>query len=76
MAWTESLVSAKWTQKLNNGTSASGAIQTVNVNMGALNAEAWDVTKAGAITLALTSVLDKSIVQTIHTIENEMENET
>ena len=75
MAWSERLSGATWKQHLDNGTTASGAVATVSVNMGALNPSAWDVEKAGTILNALQLVLSKTIVKSIHTIENELDSD-
>lgn len=76
MAWTERIGGATWKTYLDNGTTAGGAVKTVAVNMGAVNSEAWDSTKAaqaGAILTALVPILEKSLVKSIHGVDNYLE---
>ena len=49
--------------RLNNGTSASGTIQTVSVSLGTLNASNWDADKALAVADKLEACLTKTIYQ-------------
>lgn len=74
MAWQETVVSAKLTAKLDDGTTATGTTRTVNVSMGTLNPSAWDLDKAGAIILALRPCLNKTLVQVIHGVDNSVDN--
>ena len=77
MAWLESASSMSFALKLNDGQTATGGVKTVNVNMGALNKDAWDLQKAGAIVSALNSaqVFSKAIYDVTHTTVNSMEAE-
>ena len=77
MAWVESTQSMTFALKLNDGETASGGVKTVNVNMGALNKDAWDLQKAGAIVSAFNSnqIFSKSIYDILHTTVNGMEAE-
>ena len=74
MAWSESLYSGSWKNELDNGTTSSGAIATVSQSLGSINPNAWDVDKAGAILLALQPVLSKTIVRSLHTVNNNIVN--
>lgn len=75
MAWSETPQSSKWVQKLDDGTTTSGGIRTVNVSMGALDVGAWDATKAGNILMALEPVLSKSIVSSIRSVDYSLTDE-
>lgn len=69
MAVSESLSGVKGTLKLNDGTTATGAIRTVSMSMGTL-ASNWDSTKTehlNAIALALEPCLSKSPTELIRT---------
>lgn len=61
MAFTESLESVKGTILLNNGSTASGGVRTVSQDMGALNPNAYDIDKIGAIVTAAAPIFDKSV---------------
>ena len=50
--------------KLNNGTSTTGSIKTVSVNLGSLNKSAVDAQKAINIVNALSSCLERSVYST------------
>ena len=50
--------------KLNNGTSTTGSIKTVSVNLGSLNKSAFDAQKAINIVNALSSCLERSVYST------------
>lgn len=54
--------SVKVSCKLNNGTSASGAIKTVSVGIGTLSVSGYDQSKAYAVALALSYCLNKTLV--------------
>lgn len=77
MAWIESPQSMAFALKLNDGETATGGVKTVNVNMGKLNKDAWDLQKAGAIVSAFNSaqVFTKAIYDITHTVVNGMEAE-
>lgn len=68
MAVTETVTKNVCTLKLNNGTSASGTIQTVNVGLGSLNGNPgyWDAQKA----LNIALLLEKCLIKTIHRVEH------
>lgn len=75
MAWTQTVHAATWKTYLDDGTTASGAVKTVSVNMGAVKAEAWTDTeaeKAGAILTALVPVMSKSLVRSLHSVDNSL----
>lgn len=69
MSWSEAPSGSKWTQKLHDGQTATGAVRTVNVNMGSLNVSTWDVNKAGNIVEALAPLLDKSIYKSVRSVD-------
>ena len=48
--------------KLNNGTSATGAVKTVSISLGTLKKDAFNADKAMAIVGALTPCLNKTLV--------------
>lgn len=77
MAWIENTSSMAFALKLNDGSTATGGVKTVNVNMGKLNKDAWDLQKAGAIVSALNSaqIFTKAIYDVLHTTVNSMEAE-
>lgn len=47
---------------LNNGTSSTGNVQTVNVSLGSINKDTWDADKAFAIAELLEPCLTKALV--------------
>ncbi len=47
--------------KLNNGTTTTGAVKTVSVNLGSLNKSAFDADKVINIVDALIPCLDRSL---------------
>lgn len=49
---------------LNNGTSASGAVQTVNVSLGQINKDAWDAQKA----MNIAELLEPCMSKTLHAV--------
>ena len=69
MAVTETLTSLMGRYRLVNGTTATGAVSTLNQSLGTLDASAWDVQKAYNIVGALSSVLAKDLydVQAVKT---------
>jgi len=75
MAWTESATAQKLSAKLNDGTTTSGAVKTVAVNMGTLAVNGWDAAKAGAIIDAYGAIADKALYQAIHTEEKLLVDE-
>lgn len=72
MAITETMVGNKCNVLLNNGTSASGSVQTVTISLGTLAASTWDATKAMAVIEDLSDVLSKSVYSVQHVITNEV----
>lgn len=75
MAVAQSVYSSTWKAYLNNGSTATGAVKTVGVNMGAVVAEDWDQTKAEkavAILAALVPLMDKTLVRTLHDVAYEV----
>ena len=58
MAAVEELSALKAQMLLNNGTTTSGAVRTVNVSMGTLEPSAWDAQKALNIINALYPCLN------------------
>ena len=63
MAATEVLKSLIGRYLLNNGTTTTGTLRTLNQSLGTLEASAWDPDKALAIVEALENVVDKEIVE-------------
>lgn len=49
--------------RLNNGTDPQGNVKTVSVNIGSLNASAWNPDKALAIADKLENILTKTMVK-------------
>lgn len=58
------------TLKLNNGTDASGNVQTVSTSLGTMDKAGWDATKVLAITDALEDCLAKSIYGVYQDVQN------
>lgn len=56
------------TIKLNNGTSESGTVSTINQSLGTLNgaASSWDATKAYTIVEALAPLFTKPVYEVQH----------
>lgn len=75
MAWSERASGSKWVQKLANGSTASGGVATVNVNMGTLAPAAWDASKAGAIIDAIQPVFSKSLYRSVRSVDYDIEND-
>ena len=50
--------------KLNNGTTTTGTVKTVSLNLGSLNKSAFDAQKAINIVNALSSCLERSVYST------------
>lgn len=75
MAWVDTPDTSKWVQKLNNGSTATGSVATVNVNMGALEYSRWDPDKAGAILEALDNVVSKTIYRSVRTVDYLLESQ-
>ena len=62
MAAVTTLNNVSVSMKLNNGTSATGAVKTVSVSLGSLNKDTFEANKAMAIVTLLTPCLAKSLV--------------
>lgn len=75
MAYSEKLDSASWKTEVDNGQTSTGAVRTASIGMGAIDANAWDVEKAGAILAALIPCLSKTYYRSIHTVNNKLVGE-
>lgn len=75
MAATETLSALTGRYLLNNGTTTTGAIRTINQSLGSLNMSAWDADKALNIINAISPVVDKEIVQAQAVKTYDLENE-
>lgn len=76
MAWSEHAENSnKWTVKLANGSTASGGVATVNVNMGNLENANWDVNKAGAILVAAQGIFSKSMYRIVRSVDYQIESD-
>lgn len=58
---TETVFARSFRAQLDNGTTTSGTVKTINQSMGSLAVSNWDVDKAYAIGAALAPCLSKSI---------------
>ena len=58
--------------KLNNGTTTTGAIKTVSVNLGSLNKAAFDAQKAINIVNVLGTCLERSVYSITKTEVSEL----
>ena len=69
MAVTEQLYGQSAAMLLNDGTTASGAIKTVKVNIGTLSSRAadWNAQKALNIINAVSSCLERSVYSSTRT---------
>lgn len=73
MAVTETPIKNACNLKLNNGTSASGLVQTVNVSLGTLS-ENWDAQKAMNVIEALSLCLSKSVYEAQHVLTTQLQD--
>ena len=56
--------------KLNNGTTATGAVKTVSISLGTMNKSAFDADKVVAIATALAPCLTKSVYR-VHRVTTD-----
>ena len=61
--------------KLNNGTTESGTVKTLNVSLGTLNLSAFDASKVFAIAALLEPCLDRAIHRIEKTDTSRIEDE-
>ena len=75
MAWSEEALGSKWVQKLEDGSTSTGAVKTVNVSMGTLNPATWDAAKAGAIIDAIQPIFSKTLYRSVRSVDYDIVND-
>ena len=75
MAVIQSVTSLKGTLKLDDGTTSSGAVKTVNVSMGTMAKDGYDADKWIAVVKKMSPVLNKSVWRIVKTEETDLEEE-
>lgn len=75
MAVIETLNSMKGVLKLNDGSTATGSIKTVNLSMGKMAKNGWDNQKVMNIAAAMSPLLSKSVYRIVKTAESDLEDE-
>ena len=72
MAYTDELLKSSVAIKLNNGTTASGAVKLVTASFPKINGTAYTSAKAGAIKDAVAPCLELNVEDLQHTIVNSV----